>query len=273
MVRLGIILVSLALLTHAGAAEAQVIFEPVRVQYGGGSGGGSDARSAPSFFYGGQDPSVFRLAVRSAEAEAANRGRGGFLRSTEGAYFRPVSTDRPRIYVDTLRVDEASTYGYTVDDALNAANRSLPRYFRKSDLLAGRRTGEVLIVPPDAPVERAGSAGRFGSIRPVGRCVASASELPAEPSETSGDLRTAAASGGTKGRSGADEPIVSADRRGASDATDKTDKADKADAPDKTDLTDAAAQKGRPLSPGSIEIKPYTPKGRPAGTQPAFESE
>src|SRR5690242_4045580 len=85
------------------SASAQIIYEPIRYQYGGQT----------PWYYGGSDPDMFRFAQRS-HSEAHD----GFF-SARGNYMthHEVSYVRPHVYVDHMQRANAANYGYTADDA------------------------------------------------------------------------------------------------------------------------------------------------------------
>ena len=108
--------------TAVSSASAQIIYEPVRYQYGGQT----------PFYYGGNDPDMFRFAHREY-AESRN----GFATAHGNVMtHREVSSLAPHVYVDHMPRANAAIYGYTADDARNDAYNNAPRYFRKKDLLA-----------------------------------------------------------------------------------------------------------------------------------------
>src|SRR3954466_6830101 len=103
------------------SASAQIIYEPVRYQYGGQT----------PWYYGGNDPEMFRFADRdhSEAHDGFFAARGNYMTHHE------VNYRLPRVYADHMQRTNAATYGYTPDDARNEAYRNAPRYFRKRDLL------------------------------------------------------------------------------------------------------------------------------------------
>ncbi len=127
------------------SARAQIIYEPVRYQYGGQT----------PYYYGGSDPDVFRFAAREY-GEAHN----GFTSATADTMsFREVTSLRPRVYVDHIRRGDASIYGYTAVDARNDAYWNAARYFNKHDIIAKGVVDETgaLHVSPQAASDRPGS--------------------------------------------------------------------------------------------------------------------
>lgn len=159
-------------------ATAQTIFEPVQFQYPGPRGG---------YYYGGDDPVQFAAAERNLALLAAERR------------FGLVSRPAP-VYSDLLPIRDARPFGFTPTDAYNDAQRSLPRYFRKSELLRDAvETGSGRLVPA-----RAGGTRPRGTIeiRPAIRPRKEPSPVivfprewmdrPAFPPATARELRAAA---------------------------------------------------------------------------------
>ena len=109
----------------ASSASAQVIYQPVQVQYG----------SAMKYYYGGGDPAQHAYADRVA-------CRNGFPSATTGNYYSSLSCtlgqigENRLILSDCLPLRNAAVYGYREHDAVNEANSNAARYYRKSDQLA-----------------------------------------------------------------------------------------------------------------------------------------
>lgn len=126
--RLRRVLVALSGLVLGGvgarAASAQVIYEPVRYQYGAG---------VEQFYYGGHDPLLFQ----HVGADIART-------TYESRVTWTPATPRPRIYSDVVPLQNVGSHEYTsystftIDDARNEAYANVPRYFRKRDLLRSR---------------------------------------------------------------------------------------------------------------------------------------
>src|SRR5580693_6109089 len=97
------------------SASAQIIYEPIRYQYGGQT----------PFYYGGNDPEMFRTAARDYAG-----AKNGYVEA-HGNYrsHRAVSDLMPGVYVDQLPRASAANLGYTADDARNDAYNNAPRYF------------------------------------------------------------------------------------------------------------------------------------------------
>jgi hypothetical protein len=122
-----------SLLCLAATSSAQIIFEPVQFQYPGPRGG---------FYYGGDDPRQLAAAERNAALLDAEQ--------RFGVVTRPVP-----VYSDLRPFEDARRYGFTPTDAYNDAQQSLPRYFRKSELLHDAiETSSGHVIPARAGDER-----------------------------------------------------------------------------------------------------------------------
>jgi hypothetical protein len=124
-------LVVLALLAWASSASAQVVYEPVRYQYG------------PNVYYGGTNPSFGNSAYSNlppglqSAAPVAGAGAGlpgvssSYLYGSPSGTYPSLSMGTPQptvhVYSDALPYQEASQYGYTPDDARNEAYANVPR--------------------------------------------------------------------------------------------------------------------------------------------------
>jgi hypothetical protein len=110
----------------SSAVQAQIIYEPVRYQYGGQN----------PFYYGGSDPRVIDYASGPV-------GGGGWWGRVHGFDFisgdyqthRDVTNERYRVYSDAIPFQDARLWGYTDNDARNDAYANVPTYFRKADLI------------------------------------------------------------------------------------------------------------------------------------------
>ena len=137
------------------SASAQIIYEPVRYQYGGQT----------PYYYGGSDPDMFQFAQREhAQAHNGFAVAHGNLMS-----FQEVSSQPPSVYVDQMPRANAAIYGYTVDDAHNAANQNAARYFRKRDILAQAHQDEsgAWHVMPEASSDHIGTIEIKPYVRPT----------------------------------------------------------------------------------------------------------
>ena len=126
------------LLVCCAVANSQIIYEPLQYQYPGD----------PSYYYGGDDPSVFEHAERM---QCLCRHRS----HDRDAVFHDCGKRLPIVYSDCLPYVNAAIYGYTANDARNDASRSVPRYFRKSELLAAAivlRDGSVIVPAQARPI-------------------------------------------------------------------------------------------------------------------------
>jgi hypothetical protein len=125
MLRLAVAFVALCVVVSS--ASAQIIYEPVRYQYGSGN---------TVYYYGGSDPAMFRYAKHDVNVNP-----------------HQIVEEPLRVYSDSLPRRNAAVFGYLPSDAHNDANRNLPGYYRKVDLL---RSGHIdatgaYIVPANAP--------------------------------------------------------------------------------------------------------------------------
>lgn len=110
----------------SSAVQAQIIYEPVRWQYGGQN----------PFYYGGSDPRVLDYASGPV-------GGGGWWGRVHGFDFisgdyqthRDVTNEHTRVFTDAVPFQNARLWGYTDNDARNEAYANAPTYFRKVDLL------------------------------------------------------------------------------------------------------------------------------------------
>ena len=126
----------------ASAASAQVIYEPLVVQYGGQN----------PYYYAGNNPAVHEAAMfPSVPGATFGRIPGyAFVSPTRQVVERNV-----RVFTDSFGTLDARPWGLTPNQVVNEANARLPRYFSKRDLLANAQTrmtprGLECIVAPDA---------------------------------------------------------------------------------------------------------------------------
>jgi hypothetical protein len=105
----------LVFMLMGSAASAQVIYEPIHYQY-------SDGHRV--FYYGGSNPQTI---ARGCVNDWLARG----------------SPLPPAVYIDALPLWNAAWFGYTPDDAHNAARLAMPRYFDKRDLLSSHRPASL----------------------------------------------------------------------------------------------------------------------------------
>ncbi|MGH7213610.1 MAG: hypothetical protein ACREIT_02420 [Tepidisphaeraceae bacterium] len=125
-------------------SSAQVIYEPVRYQYGGQN----------PFYYGGADPYVFRYANQpSCGISSFGRVNGYAFVSGNIRTHREVENEPVRVFSDCVPYRNAAVYGFTIGDARDEAHAALPRYFRKGDLLAGAVVDDdgTVVVPARSP--------------------------------------------------------------------------------------------------------------------------
>jgi hypothetical protein len=114
---------AVVLSVFASSASAQVIYEPVRYQYG----------ESMRYYYGGNDPGMFAYADRLA-------CRNGYPSSMYNNYTSLRSTigqisHNPVVLTDCLPLRNAAVFGFDANDARNEAYANVPRYYRKGDLL------------------------------------------------------------------------------------------------------------------------------------------
>lgn len=109
---------ALALLLPAAAASGQVVYEPVRIQYGG----------AQPYFYAGANARIHAAAAFPSAPGAAWGRVGGFAFVNDR---RQVTQRFARTYTDAFGVRDARPFGLTIDSVWNEANARVPRYFRK----------------------------------------------------------------------------------------------------------------------------------------------
>lgn len=98
----------------AGVSSGQTIYAPVTYQHG--------ARCV--YYYGGDSPWIVERAERDCHAALmALRARG-------------VTLAKARVYSDLFPFVDAALWGFTINDARNAAYARVPRYFVKRGLTA-----------------------------------------------------------------------------------------------------------------------------------------
>src|SRR5687767_9789238 len=119
-----IVLGVFAVCALAPAAFGQIIYEPVQYQH---------RTDDSAFYYGGHDPHLYHFAQVQAYFDRYGRiGRAKFGRTwAYNERFNPPA----KVYIDGFGYRDAALFGFTPDDARNEANRAVPRYFRKLDLL------------------------------------------------------------------------------------------------------------------------------------------
>jgi hypothetical protein len=127
------------------SASAQIFYEPIRYQYG----------DQTPFYYGGSNPDVFR----TAQLDYVQAHNGFVEAHGDVTSHKEVLPTVPHIYVDQFPRNNAWVWGYTVDDARNAAYQNAARYFRKRDIVAQAQVDETgaLHVMPQASSEHAGT--------------------------------------------------------------------------------------------------------------------
>ena len=139
MFRVALIAVVLAC---ASQSFGQIIYEPVRYQYG----------EQNKFYYGGSDPNIIRhgYGVRDSAGRYGRVNGFDFVSGNINTH-REVSGEPERVYSDCLGYQNARVYGFTATDARNEAYANIPTYFRKSDLLRAAVPGDgAWVVPAQA---------------------------------------------------------------------------------------------------------------------------
>ena len=153
--------------TVASRAGAQTIYEPVQYQYGTG-----DHR----YYYGGSDPAVFDLAERQACLDRLTDYDYDTDRYTHAYVHRRLIGQLDRVYADCVPYLNARVYGYLPVDAANDAYASVPRYFRKSDVVraAVELPDGSRVVPAQArpiPAERDGDEAAGAATKPTAKII------------------------------------------------------------------------------------------------------
>lgn len=137
------------LVVAASSASAQVIYEPVRYQHG----------ETMKYYYGGSNPAMHDYADRVA-------CRNGYPSSGCGTYTSLYMTvgqigEHRLVLSDCMPLRNAAVFGYTANDARNEAYCSVPRYFRKSELLeAAVPAGDGTLVVSAHATPRPATAAR-----------------------------------------------------------------------------------------------------------------
>ena len=139
-----LIVVAFSSLLLAAKASAQIVYEPVRYQYGCGPN---------VFYYGGSDPDVVRRAMQPMG------GAGRWGRTLDYAFVsgdvdvhREVRSEPLRVYTDAMPRRNARLYGFTATDAYNEANANVPNYFVKADAMAtAHRDASGAVIVPSIP--------------------------------------------------------------------------------------------------------------------------
>jgi hypothetical protein len=140
------------------SVSAQVIYEPVQYQYG----------DQNKFYYGGTDPHVFARAAAPSDPGAEwGRVEGYDFASGDTWVHREMSDQPIRVYSDALPTQIASLYGFTATDAANVANASVPRYFRKADVLAAASQAPGILIVPARAVLPSAAARPPATTRPL----------------------------------------------------------------------------------------------------------
>lgn len=143
------------------SASAQTIYMPVQVQHG------TDMK----YYYGGSNPDMLDYADRVACRNGYPSARTGSTYSSLYCTVGQVGEHR-MILSDCLPYRNAAVYGYREHDAVNEANAAVPRYFRKSDLVAAAiPAGDGSMIVPATPVSgdhRMAMSGDAKVMKPAG---------------------------------------------------------------------------------------------------------
>jgi hypothetical protein len=156
------------LIVASSSASAQVFYEPVQYQYFSGG---------RAYYYGGSDPQVHYNANMLSHEPGYGRTNEYAFHSGDIDRHREVVTEPTRVFNDMIPNWNARFFGYTVDDARNAAYNNAPTYFRKADIKHMARVQEdgTWVVPSQAMPARAMGTGTI-EIRPYRPMVRPVSE-------------------------------------------------------------------------------------------------
>jgi hypothetical protein len=134
------IAVLILLLMPVTRTFGQIIYEPVRYQYG----------SQTKFYYGGSDPAILAFGCAQTDSRILT------------------------VYSDARTYENVAIYGCTVSDARNEAYANVPQYSRKRDLIAAGNLapdGTVVVGAQAQPVESAPGPAAVpaddGMLRPI----------------------------------------------------------------------------------------------------------
>lgn len=133
------------LLGVGSSAFAQIIYEPVTYQY---SSGGS------LYYYGGSNERVHEAADHLSGEATYGRSNGYAFHSANIDTHREVVNEPTRVYTDMIPFQNAHFFGYTVNDARNAAYAKAATYFNKAAALRDARPqmDGTWVVPSQAQV-------------------------------------------------------------------------------------------------------------------------
>ena len=141
----------------SSSASAQVIYEPVRYQYG----------DALKYYYGGNNGAMHAYADQVL-------CRNGYPSSMYGNYTSLYNTlgqigEKKLVLTDCMPLRNAAVFGFDANDARNEAYANVPRYFRKGDLLNAAVTAAdcTLVVSAQAMPRAEGGMRDMRSASPV----------------------------------------------------------------------------------------------------------
>src|SRR5690348_13173020 len=121
MLKVAAAMLGALLLGASSSASAQVIYEPVQYQYFSGG---------RAYYYGGSDPQVHVDANHLSHEPGYGRTQEYAFHSGNIDTHREVVTEPIRVYTDMIPNWNGHIFGYTVDDARNAAYMNSATYFR-----------------------------------------------------------------------------------------------------------------------------------------------
>jgi hypothetical protein len=161
-------LCALLLIAASSSASAQVFYEPVQYQYFSGG---------RAYYYGGSDPQVHYNANMLSQEPGYGRTNEYAFHSGDIDRHREVVTEPTRVFNDMTPYWNARFFGYTVDDARNAAYNNAPTYFRKADVkrMARVQSDGTWVVPSQAMSAATTGTGTI-EIRPARPMVRPVSE-------------------------------------------------------------------------------------------------
>jgi hypothetical protein len=135
------VVVALFVASVSLSACGQVFYMPVQYQYFSGG---------RAYYYGGSDPYVHARAQALSQEVGFGRTNGYAFVSGNVHTHREVVTEPTRAYTDMIPHWNGRVFGYTENDARNAAYQNADLYFRKSDLprMSIRADDGTWVVPP-----------------------------------------------------------------------------------------------------------------------------
>ena len=143
MSRVAVALLCVLFFVVGSSASAQIFYQPVQYQYFSGG---------RAYYYGGSDPYVHYCANQLSHEPWYGRSGGYAFHSGTIDVHQEVTTEPVRVFTDMIPGQNARFFGYTIDDAHNAANANAALYFRKADVVKMAHVQEdgTWVVPPQA---------------------------------------------------------------------------------------------------------------------------